>query len=140
MRMHHFTTSNNTSIWINLDQVQAVKLNAFHQTEILSFVWSFTVNETVTNVLALLEPPPPPPDTYEEDVARIKREGPGELVEVEPTVSILPAAEAMSLALSARITELTDLLRWMDMNPSVGWSGVNLEVRNRIQDRRARKV
>lgn len=75
MRMHKFKTISEGEVWINLDQVTAVCQSARNPdccSVIASGTWH-SVSARVDDVLALISPPAAP-DTYEEELALIKRE------------------------------------------------------------------
>lgn len=70
MRFHKFTTRQGGDIWVDLDQVHAVR-GGGKCTEILMHAWTHVVDLEVADVLALISPPTAP-DTYEEELgARI---------------------------------------------------------------------
>lgn len=67
MRIHKFTTKQGEPIWIDLDQVHAVRSRDGRTTEILMHSWTHLVDLEVIDVLALVSPPAAP-DTYEQEL------------------------------------------------------------------------
>jgi hypothetical protein len=103
MRFHKFE-GKDSPIWIDLDEICAVYRDADDTTAVLMRgigTAALVVRETPDDIVALFQPMP---DPYEEELARIKREGPPERIrEGDPAADHEAIGEGMRDAIRRRM-------------------------------------